>query len=211
MSFHIWQRFLDIIKSPVVTGYEEAGKLLENQFTSFAGKFNASQPEANFRDLDYWSRWSWWEARPATEKFDVMYEPLWALREIFTDIYPWSTIYNGQDQLRHILDNAVWTYQWELKKAVSENKENPCEHAKNCTMEKYREDAKIATFLFYLKIFKDIIMPMLNKLTQPACKAILDPLNDMIPDPLKTFIDINDMFDKLVNGIVDDALKNVLK
>jgi hypothetical protein len=62
--------------------------------------------------------------RPATSKLDVMYEPLWALREIFSDIWPWSTIYNGQDMLRKKLDNAVWTYQVEVKKAVEEKAEN---------------------------------------------------------------------------------------
>jgi len=204
-------KILDIIKSPVVGGYETAAQLLETQFTQFAGKFNASQPEANFRDLDYWARWSWWEARAATEKFEVMYEPLWALREIFSGIYPWSSIYNGQDALRKMLDNAVWTYQLELKKAVAENNATPCDTAKQVTLDKFREDAKIATFLFYLGLFKAVIMPALVQLVVPACKAIIEPLASIIPDLLKQFIDPNDMFDKLLNGIVDDAIKNVLK
>jgi len=54
-------------------------------------------------------------------------------------------------------------------------------------------------------------MPFFNKLVLPACKEIIDPLSDIIPDPMKQFIDPNDMFDKLVNGIIDDSLKIILE
>jgi len=204
-------KILEVIKSPVVTGYDKAGTLLEKQLNIFAGKFNVAAPDANFRELDNWSRWSWWEAYTATAEFDIMYEPLWALRVIFSDIYPWSSIYHGQDRLRKILDNAIWTYQLEIKQAVDEKSDNPCETASGNVMKKFLEDVKTATTLFYLKIFKDIIMPFFNKLVLPACKVIIDPLSDIIPDPMKQFIDPNDMFDKLVNGIIDDTLKTIIE
>jgi len=202
-------KILDVIKSPVVAGYDEATKLLEQQLSIFNGKFDASQPEAHFRELDNWSRWSWWEARPATHEFDVMYEPLWALRIIFTDIYPWSSIYHGQDKLRKLLDNAIWTYELHIRKVVAEKEGDPCDTSH--VMKKFHEDAKTATTLFYLKIFKDIIMPFFNKLVIPACKAIIDPLSKAIPDAMKQFIDPDDMFDKLINGIIDDSLKTVIE
>jgi len=204
-------KILEVIKSPVVAGYEAAAGLLDEQLKKFAEKFKPEEPTAHFKDLDQWSRWSWWEARPATEKFDVMYDPLWILREIFPDISPWSSIYNGQDQLRKLLDNAIWTYQLEIKKAVEEKNGSPTDTAKAAVLERWHSDVKIATFLFYLKIFKDIIMPAFNKLVNPACKAVLDPINSLIPDAFKQLIDINDMFDKLLNGIIDDTIKNVLK
>jgi len=204
-------KVLEVIKSPVVDGYDTAATLLMEQFDKFATKFNPATSAEHFRDLDQWSRWSWWEARPATSKFDVMYEPLWVLREIFADIYPWSTIYHGQDQLRKLLDNGVYTFQLELTKAVEEKSDNPVEYAKTNVMERFRADAKISTFLFYLKLFKDILMPTLLKLVMPPVKVVLDPMASLIPDPMKQFIDIYDMFDRLLNGIVDDVLKNMLK
>jgi hypothetical protein len=207
---HLTQ-ILEIIKSPVVNGYEAATGLLEEQLKKAAEKFKPEEPTAGFKELDQWSRWSWWEARPATEKFEVMYEPLWALNLIFPDITPWSSIYNGQDQLRKLLDNAIWTYQVEINKAVEEKNSNPTEAAKAVVMERWHSDVKIATFLFYLKIFKDIIMPAFNKLVIPACKVPLDPIAGLIPDTFKQLIDIYDMLDKLVNGIIDDTIKNILK
>jgi len=204
-------KIMEIIKSPVVAGYEEAGNLLEKQLATFAGKFSATEPEANFKELDNWSRWSWWEARSALHEYDAMYEPLWALRIIFSDIYPWSTIYHGQDRLRKILDSAVWTYQLEIKQAVEDKAENPCETAGGSVTKKFLEDAKTATTIYYLKIFKDILMPAFNKILHPACKEVIDPMSDAIPDAMKQFIDPKEMFDKLVNGIIDESLKVIIE
>jgi len=204
-------KILEIIKSPVVTGYEVAGKLLEKQLGVFASKFDATKPEENFRELDTWSRWSFWEARSATQEFDILYDPLWALHEIFHDIYPWSSIYHGQNELRKMLDNAVWTYQIDIKKAVEEKTENPCESANVDVLKKFEEDAKTATTLFYFKIFSDIINPFLNKLVLKPCNKIIEPLSDMIPDTMKQFIDPAEMFDKLVKGIVDDTIKTIIE
>jgi len=78
-------------------------------------------------------------------------------------------------------------------------------------MTKFEEDAKTATTEYYLKIFKDIIMPFFNKLVIPACKMIIEPLSSAIPDELKQFVDPDEMFDKLVNGVVDDTIKTIIK
>jgi len=78
-------------------------------------------------------------------------------------------------------------------------------------MSKFEEDAKTATVEYYLKIFKDIIMPFFNKLVIPACNAIIGPLSSAIPDELKQFVDPEDMFDKFVNGVIDDTLKTILE
>jgi len=205
------EKILEIIKSPVVNAYEEAGVLLDKQFGTFAEKFNPEKPDEHFRTLDQWSRWSYWEARHATHKFDILYDPLWALREIFHDITPWSSIYHGQNELRKILDNAIYTYEQEIKRVVEEKAEGPCEVARAAVMDKYNEDAHTATVLFYFKIIKDIIMPAFNKVVKPAVKHVTEPLSDVIPDAMKQFIDPNEMMDKLLEGIVDDSIKHILQ
>jgi len=199
-------KILEIIKSPVVKGYDKGGELLIEQFGKVKG---GDELTKSFKELDQWSRWSWWGARDATKCFDVMYEPLWALHVIFDDIYPWSTIYNGQDQLRKVLDNAIYTYEVEVKQGVEEKKDSAMEHKE--VMRKYEADAKLATILYYLKIFKDIIMPAFNKTVIPACKAVIDPLAEIIPEPMKQFIDPHDMFDKFINLLIDDTIKVILK
>ena len=38
-----------------------------------------------------------------------------------------------------------------------------------------------------------IVMPPLNKVAQPAVQTVLDPLDSVIPDEVKEFIDIDDV------------------
>jgi len=200
------QTILDIIKSPVVNAYLKGAELLVEQFTT---KVDGANLPESFRKLDSWSRWSWWEARRATENFDKMYEPLWALHVIFEDIYPWQTIYHGQDKLRKILDNAIYTYEVDVQRAIEEKKDGPLDFKD--VMARYEHDSKLATVNYYLKIFKDIIMPAFNKTVIPACKMVIDPISDIIPEPMKQFIDPADMFDRFINGVIDDSIRVVLK
>jgi len=136
-----------------------------------------------------------------------MYDPLWALNIFFPDIYPWSTIWNGQDQLRKILDNAVYTYGHHVK---SKTHESPTATL-TAVVADYDADAKTATTEYYLKIFKDIIMPFFNKIVLPLVKTILDPLNDVIPDAMKQLIDPYELFDKFENKVIDESLKVIIE
>ena len=40
--------------------------------------------------------------RDAFKKVDVMEEPLWALRQFFDEIWPWSLIHEAHDTLRMV-------------------------------------------------------------------------------------------------------------
>jgi len=196
-------KIMEVIKSPVVDGYSELKTILNEQFNTF----DHSNIEGSVKKIDQWSRWSWWEARKATDHFSLMYDPLWALNIFFPDIYPWSTIWNGQDQLRKILDNAVYTYGHHVK---SKTHESPTATL-TAVVADYDADAKTATTEYYLKIFKDIIMPFFNKIVLPLVKTILDPLNDVIPDAMKQLIDPYELFDKFENKVIDESLKVIIE
>jgi len=198
-----------VIKAPVTDSWDKVYELFEQQVAKYAEKADLSKPDVGFKDMDWFAR-SWWSLRPATEKLDVMYEPLYLLREVFSNIYPWWSIWKGQDQLRKKMDNAVYTFQIKLKKFIEEDKETAIEKAKVSTMKKLKKDAKTHTRLFYVEIIKDIIMPPFEGLVLPACKSVLEPLNSMIPEPMKQFIDLIDMFVKMVNMIIDEIIANVL-
>jgi len=44
----------------------------------------------------------------------------------------------------------------------------------------------------------------------PAAEKLLSPIENAIPDAMKQFIDINDMFENLVSNIVDESIQTVL-
>jgi len=44
----------------------------------------------------------------------------------------------------------------------------------------------------------------------PAVETVLEPLTSAIPEPLQQFLDINEMFQRIVEGVIDDSISTVL-
>jgi len=206
-------KIVTIIKSPVISAYEEAAKIFETSVKEFAETADLKDTSTGFKKLDWVSR-SWWTMRPATEKLDVMYDPLWLLHEIFTDIYPWSLIWNAQDAIRQTTDNALYTFQTKLRTLLEKEPEagkGAIDTALGEALAQFRNDAEINTTELYVTILRGIIMPPFNAVAVPATNVLLDPLASAIPDAMKQFIDIADEFQRLLDGIINGSIEVVLK
>lgn len=205
-------KIMDVIKSPMNEGYEECFHIWEEHITKWEPK-GASREELikSFDDLDWLPRsWRMWKA---TDKLSPMYDPLWALNVIFPDIYPWSTIWDGQDELRQRTDNAVYTWEERLLAAVEKEGGDPKTHAerlKGEVLEDFKKDAAKGVTRYYQAILKKIILPPFEALCVPACKLLLEPLDSAVPEPMKQFINIMKMFEEVYNGVIDDAIKVIL-
>lgn len=193
-----------IIKSPMREAFADCANLFDEKISKWQPKDDLSK---SFHELDYFGR-SYWELRSALKKVDDMYEPLWALRELFSDIYPWHLIWKGHDSVYRHTDNAVYTWEQAMIKA---NNPELAEPLKRDVIIKFRHDTDIATMRYYAKIMKKIIMPPFEAAVHPVAKHIIEPLADSIPEPLREFIDIKQMFEDLYNGIVEDSINIVLR
>jgi len=212
-------KILEVIKSPMVDAFEESYKLFDSEIEDWAKNHpNLGDLSKGFERLDYVPRsYLMWRA---TDKVDVMYDPLWLLRNIFTDIYPWSLIWGAHNDIRKKMDNAMYTFEEKLKKALEENANAKSDQAeghklvqslKGAVLQDFKHDGEIVTLDLYVGIMKSIVMPPLNKLVVPACKQVLQPLDDLIPEPMKQLVDIMQMFDDLVDGIVTGICETILK
>jgi len=207
-------KIMEIIQSPMTEAYDESYKMFDEQIGKFEVKGPKDELVKSFRTLDYFPRS--WDMYHASRKIDILYDPLWALHVIFTDIYPWSLIWKGHDEIRTTMDNAMYTYQQKLLKAASENEsclsegKSLSDKFKHEVMEDYKFDGKLRTVQWYCQVMKAIVMPPFNAVVIPACKTIITPIADAIPEPMKQFIDIEQMFDDIVNGIIDASIETVV-
>jgi uncharacterized protein YjgD (DUF1641 family) len=210
-------KILEIIKSPMVEAFDESYHIFEQEIDDFTKEANLADTSKGYERLNYVPRsYHMWRA---TDKLDVMYEPLWLLREIFTDIYPWSMIWNAQQDIRNKVDNAMYTFQHKVAKQLETdaNAKNDGEaskaiiqKSKEDTLDELKRDGEVRTVELYVEIMKAIVMPPLNATIVPACKMILQPLADLIPEAMKQFIDILAMFDKLIDDLVTAIIENIL-
>jgi len=212
-------KIVEVIKSPMVEAYDESYKIWDEKVSGFGAKGSVDDVKKEFKHhLDHLPHS--WDMYRSCQKIDVMYEPLWALNVIFPDIYPWSLIWYGHDEIRHLTDNAIYTFEDSI---LEELKNNPSATAdegaarslygvtKDKVMQMFRHDGEQATIAYYTEIIRRIIMPPFNKLVIPACQAVISPIADVIPEPMKTFVDPNQLFNDLINGIIDDSIAVVLR
>eukprot|EP00026_Physarum_polycephalum_P006552 Phypoly_transcript_06600.p1 GENE.Phypoly_transcript_06600~~Phypoly_transcript_06600.p1 ORF type:complete len:566 (+),score=113.46 Phypoly_transcript_06600:34-1698(+) len=193
-------KILSIIKLPVRDAFADAANLFDDKITNW--KPNGEDLSKSFRDLDYFAR-SYWELRNALNRTDEMYEPLWALRETFPDIYPWGLIWKSHNYIYRHTDNAVYTWEQSMLK---ENNTELAEPLKRDVIIKYRHDTDIAANRYYAKTMKKIVMPPFEAAVQPAAKHIIEPMADSIPSSLKDFIDIKQNFEDFYTGVVMDKI-----
>lgn len=205
-------KIVEVIKSPMTEAFDESFKIYDEHF----GKFSASNKDEalkGFKDLDYLPRS--WHMYKATDKTDCMYEPLWLLHVIFEDIYPWSYIYQAHDTIRTTMDNAAYTFEQRLLKAIEEGADpnSVKDKLKAEVLEDYKTDANKLAVLYYADILKKIVMPPFNKLVVPACKEALEPLQDLIPDVLKNpvpLVNVYKLFDEVLDQVISGAINTVL-
>jgi len=202
-------KIVAVLKSPMSEAFDECIRIYEEKIDKWEPKDDLKK---SFRELDWFPR-SYWELRTATDKTDAMYEPLWALHLIFSDIYPWSHIWSAHSTLRSITDNAVWTWETALLAAVEKGESADAKLAaktKAAVMDKFRHDADEATTQYFSEVLKLIVMPPFEALLHPAAATVIEPLAESIPEPLREFIDIKQMFEDLYNSVVDSAIATVI-
>jgi len=206
------RKVVECIQSPMTDAFDESYRLFDAEFVGkFEPKATAEENKVAFRDLDYYPySWKMWDV---TRKVDVMYDPLWALNVVFSDIYPWSSIWTAHDLVRKTMDNAIYTYQVRLLEAMEKGEKDTrslSDRLRAEVLADYRSDANQARVFYYRDIIKKIVMPPFSSLVYPPCEAILEPITSLIPEPLADVIDINNMFERVVEGIIDDSIATVL-
>jgi hypothetical protein len=208
------QKIMEAIQKPMVDAYDDAQKFYDEKVGAFEVKGPKADLPKTFGDLDRLQYSS--EIWACQHKIDVMYDPLWALHVVFSDIYPWSMIWKGHNSIRRTFDQAVYTFEQKLIKTAEENEaclsygKATNDSCRSAVMEDYKFDSNLRITRWYMKAIKAIIMPPFNAVVIPACKAIITPIGDTVPDAMKEFVNIEKLFDEIVEGIIDDSIAVVL-
>lgn len=86
----------------------------------------------------------------------------------------------------------MWTFQVLIKEAAEAGTDakEAIASATSTVMEHFKHDAALRALAFYTQIIKDIIWDPLMKVVMPAVKAILEPINDAVPDAMKQFLNV---------------------
>ena len=133
-----------------------------------------------------WSSKRW----DAEYKLRDMYDLLWALGLIFDEIWPWSIINRGSRRLGKNLKNALFTFETRLEEAGGvEHWDTVAAEVRTLLV----ADCQRSVSTFGARILIMAVLPMWEKLVIQPCKKLVAPIASLIPEPVKLFIDVNDL------------------
>jgi len=204
-------KIYQVINQPMADAYNNCHEIWNEKIEALEMTGGPDDLKKRFKDLARVQ--GSWDMYKSTRVLDELYEPLWALNLVFPDIYPWWSIWKGQGNIRTLIDNGFFTLEEKVLALAAEKPdavESSKAELKALVFEQIKQDSHLRALNWYRKVLMKIIMPPLNALAVPAAKVALEPLNNLIPDPMKTFIDINGMFDDLLNDIVGGAIIHML-
>lgn len=113
----------------------------------------------------------------------------------------WQIEYEFEKSLRRMMGKAIFTFASELE----EKKSDPTATL-NETMGKFLHDSRLQITRDVQEIFRLVLAPVFSKMTKEAMDPVLSPFADMIPEPMKMFLDI----EKMANTIMDEVLDAVI-
>lgn len=103
-------------------------------------------------------------------------------------------------------EQAIYTFVYVLEHATGEGRMVTASDVLASTLAKMVHDARLHIVKQVTSILTLIIKPPFKKAVDPMLRKTLAPVENMIPGPLKTFLDV----DKIAEGILDKALGQVI-
>jgi hypothetical protein len=204
-------KVLEAASRPIFDGYKETVVLFLRDVDHYSN--NAGSAIGDLKSVMkpmYYNSRSYWNVWPAYAKVRSLYDPLSTLGEMVEHVDAWALIDTIERDYHKILEKAFYTFEDDLRKQTAENPSLPpveaIAAARARTLEKFQGDLIDATQGQLVKIMLAILLPPVQQKVTEPCSALLLPLEDLIPSPVKDFLSVQGMFDDLVTGLVTDSV-----
>jgi len=151
----------------------------------------------------------WWYSGPLGKSNDILYRmyhsDLAAIGDCFVGGYTsYSVYYDTQDQLRDLLHNAVYTFEHIVSEGADANS------AFTQTLTRLANDAKIYEARVLASVLLGLVNSTVDEQVIGPAKECVQPINDLIPDPVKSFINIENMTTEVIESIVENAMEAIV-
>lgn len=196
---------LDIVFSPITDSFKMIIKAFDKSLEEGKEKYTSHEKRRHMvRNHGVWCEM--WDAE---RLLGDLYDPLYALRMIFDDIYPWGIVRKACRTLRKILYNALYTFENLLEDGKEAGK--TWEEAASEARELLMQDCRAGVLKVLGVILYGVVENFWEKMVIRPAKELVKPLCDTIPDAVKDFVDPNDMLEDLLVAIIKSACAMVFE
>eukprot|EP00708_Paratrimastix_pyriformis_P002314 GAFH01001056.1.p2 GENE.GAFH01001056.1~~GAFH01001056.1.p2 ORF type:complete len:599 (-),score=245.98 GAFH01001056.1:255-1958(-) len=221
------QHFSEFLIQPIQRGHEECYSRARELFAEIATKVEADgipQGVKNpirelcapfYRRTDYWAT-----LHAAWDQIEPLKEPLQLLGDLISHVTPWSLIWKIQRKLRSIIKHSMATFEMELYEL---SKQNPaaltdraagkaaCQQAAERAMTRMMFDGTTQIGTLTKLICENILMPPFERHIIPMVTDLIKPIADLVPEPLKVLIDLEDMLSSTLTELVQTCIGRPLE
>lgn len=141
--------------------------------------------------------------------YDVV-EPLRALKSISEEVFGELDVYayraSAEESILTTLDAAINT----LESKIRESGVGATENAKLAIIKDYDHDTTVNLCQFSTAVIKDLVITHVKKALSPLVDPLLEQFNELIPDDMQDFINIDNLYDEVLDLIVGEPIEKVV-
>lgn len=193
---------LQIIFGPVNEAFKILLSAYDKSLEKAKGNYKPQEDRMNIVWHHSWNSLFW----DADHKLWGLFDPLWDMRKVFSDVSPWGITGKARRRLRKTLKNALYTFEVRLEEAGG------AEHWDTVAAqvrEVLKEDCRAAIARVLGKILFGVVEEFWLTFVIKPLRAGVAPLADMIPEPVKQFLDPEDMLERTLNNVLLQCCANV--
>jgi len=207
------------LMAPLVAAYKELAIAYHSRMTRIiADDVKEADLKEFVRETRYWwgpmypalrhiykaFRDGWDDDQPETASVSISITVnIGDIIDMLQGVSPWQIESQFEESLRGMMNKAIYTFASELE----ETKKDPTATL-NATMHKLVHDSKQQIRNDITEIFRMVLVPPFKKRVDPLIKDVLEPITGLIPDILKTFLDIEKMASEIMENIVNQLIAN---
>jgi len=190
-----------VLFAPVVDSF----KLIVAAFDESVAKGKEGYKQQEDKMYMVWHH-SWnhklWDAE---RKMYDLYDPLWDMHTIFSDVSPWGICGKACRRLRKLNKNALFTFENFLHDGMS------WDDAAKAARERLVQDCRTAVIHVLARMLFDVVDRGFEKLVVTPCRKIVKPMSDVIPDVVKDFCDPEEMLEEVLFNILRTFCRSVFE
>ena len=152
-------------------------------------------------------RMGWEDPKPETARVTFSIDiNLGDILDCFEGVDVWRVEEQFEDALRHTMLQAIYTFVHVLEFAAADSRDVSPMDVLAGTLARMVHDSRIHVVKQVTKIFQLIITPRIKRKVNPQIEKVLKPIEDLIPGPLKLFLDVDKMAENVMSKVVDGAI-----
>jgi hypothetical protein len=151
----------------------------------------------------------WWYSGPLGKSNDILWRmyhsDLSAIADCFMGGYTaYNVYYDTQDQLRRLLHNAIYTFEHITAEGTDPNA------AFAQAMTRLGNDAKVYEMECLSSVMLGLVNSTVDEQVIGPSKETVQPINDLVPDVVKPFMNIENMTQQVIKRIVRNAMEAIV-